>query len=108
EITVARWLDARRAVRPIDARVRIGWFGRRRPSLRERFELARQGQRLRQFHNLYRLWRIGLKHRLLRCGVVADLGWLPRGGAGAERDGGEQKGSKRGDAHQPSSFDQLR
>ena len=101
-------LNAGRAIRLIDARVRIGCFGRCGPSAWKRLELARQRQRLRQLDDLHGLGRIGLKHRLLRRVVVADLRRLPGGGACAERDGRKQQGCKRGDAHQPSSFDQLR
>ena len=101
-------LNARRAIRLIDARVRIGGFGRRCPSGGKRLELAGQRQRLWQLDDLHGLGRIGLKHRLLRRVVVADLGRLPGGSAGAERNGSKQQGCKRGDAHQPSSFDQLR
>ena len=90
EIAGAGRLHARRAIRLVDARVRIGCLGRCGPSGWKRLELARQRQRLRQLDDLHGLGRIGLKHRLLRRVVVADLGRLPGGRAGAERDGHEQ------------------
>ena len=72
EIAGAGRLHAGRAIGLIDARVWIGRLRRRGLRARDRLELARQRQKLRQLDDLHRLGRIGLQHRLPRRVVVAD------------------------------------
>ena len=107
DIAGAGRLHARLAVCLVDARVGIGRVARCGPGAGNGLELARQRQKLRQFHDLHGLGRIGLQHRLPRRVIVGDRRRLP-GRAGTERGGGEQKGCERQGAHQPSSLDQLR
>ena len=90
EVAGPRRLNARRAIRLIDSRMRIRGLGRRFHVVRKRLELPGQRQRLRQLDDLHGLGRIGLKHCLLRRVVVADLGRLPCGRACAKRNGSQQ------------------
>ena len=104
EIAAAARLNAGGGVRQVDALTRIARL-RRRSCARKRLELARQRQRLWEFHDLHRLRRFALQHGRPLV-VVADLRRL-EGRAAGKRRGDKQDESKGLRTHQPSSFDQL-
>ena len=64
-------LHTRLAVCLIDTRVGIGRVARCGPGAGDRLELTWQRQKLRQFHDLHGLGRVGLQHRLPRRVIVA-------------------------------------
>ena len=107
DVAGAGRFHACRSVGLLNARSWIGGIVRRGLGAGDRLELAWQRQEFRQFDDLHRLGRIGLQHRLPRGVIVFDCGRLP-GRAGAKGGAGKQKGCEVQNAHQPSSFDQLR
>ncbi len=104
DITGAARLNPGCGVCEIDTLARIARLGRR-SSARQRLELTRQRQRLRQLDHLDGLGRICLQDGRLLV-IVADQ-WRLERRAASQRCGHEQHERERLRAHQPSSFDQL-